>query len=117
MSKIIKTTGTAKAWTTNSWQNMDSVLSLIAQDKLDEAITTMTYVNHDMSDTEGWVEVGIAEITVTLYPREQLVAKELDSLKVQLDKVRAESQMRENAILDRISKLQAIEYINPRGNK
>jgi hypothetical protein len=35
----------------------------------------------------------------------------LAGLKQQLEKVRADNHMRENAILDRISKLQAIEYV------
>jgi hypothetical protein len=63
-----------------------------------------------MSNTDGWVEVGMATITVTLHPRDELVAKELEALSTQLQKVRAENQQRENAILDRISKLQALEH-------
>lgn len=63
-----------------------------------------------MSDMDDWVEVGTAEVTVTFYPRETTLAKELDGLNSQLQKVRAENHMRENAILDRISKLQAITY-------
>jgi hypothetical protein len=47
---------------------------------------------------------------VTFYPRETVVAKELDGLNTQLQKIRAENQQRENAILDRISKLQALEW-------
>jgi hypothetical protein len=35
---------------------------------------------------------------------------QLEALKAELQKVRAENQQRENAILDRISKLTAIEY-------
>jgi hypothetical protein len=54
--------------------------------------------------------VGVATITVTLHPRDELVAKELEGLNTQLQKVRAENHMRENAILDRISKLQALEH-------
>jgi hypothetical protein len=52
----------------------------------------------------------MATITVTLHPRDELVAKELEGLSTQLQKVRAENHMRENAILDRISKLQALEH-------
>ena len=103
-------TGTCKVWTTSTWRGIESVLHSVAEGRLDEAVSEMTYINHDMSSTEDWTEVGIAEITVKLYPREIVVEKELEGLKQQLEKLRADNYMRENAILDRISKLQAITY-------
>jgi hypothetical protein len=111
MSNPTQFTGTVKAWTTSRWRGIDSVLHSVQSGELDEAASSMTYVNHDMSTTEDWVEVGVATITVTLYPREELVAKELEGLNNQLANVRAENQQRENAILDRISKLQALDYV------
>lgn len=110
MSNPITFTGTVKAWTTSRWENIDHVLHTIKGGKLDEAASSMTYINHDMGSFEEWAEVGVATITVTLHPRDELVAKELEGLNAQLQKVRADNAMRENAILDRISKLQAIEY-------
>ena len=110
MSTPIQFTGTTKVWTTSQWRDVEHILHTIKGGEFDEAASAMTYINHDMSDTEGWVEVGVATITVTFHPREELVAKELEGLNTQLQKVRAENQQRENAILDRISKLQAITY-------
>jgi hypothetical protein len=110
MSEPIKFTGTTKVWTTSQWRNVDHILHLVKEGDFDEAASGMTYINHDMSCTEGWAEVGVATITVTFHNRDELVAKELDGLNTQLQKVRAENQQRENAILDRISKLQAITY-------
>jgi hypothetical protein len=110
MSTPITFTGTTKVWTTSQWRNVDHILHLVKEGDFDEAASGMTYINHDISDAEGWAEVGVATITVTFHPREELVAKELDGLNTQLQKVRAENQQRENAILDRISKLQAITY-------
>lgn len=110
MSEPKTFTGTTKAWTTSKWRDIDSILHTVKEGKFDEAAAEMTYLNHDMSDTDGWVEVGIATITVTFHNRDELVAKELEGLNVQLQKVRSENMMRENAILDRISKLQAITY-------
>lgn len=105
-------TGTAKAWTTSNWRNMDTLLQAVAKGEFEEAVgEILSYTNHDMSSSEEWAEVGVATITVTLFPREQVVEKELSGLKQQLEKVRADNHMRENAILDRISKLQAIEYV------
>jgi hypothetical protein len=110
MTAPTKFTGTVKVWTTSKWRGIEYVLHSVAEGRLDEAVSEMTYINHDMSDAEGWAEVGVATITVTFHPREELVAKELEGLNTQLQKVRAENHMRENAILDRISKLQAITY-------
>jgi hypothetical protein len=110
MSTPITFTGTTKVWTTSSWRDIDHILHIIKEGKLDEAASALTYINHDMSDNESWVEVGVATITVTFHPRDELVAKELEGLNTQLQKVRAENQQRENAILDRISKLQALEW-------
>lgn len=104
-------TGTTKVWTTSKWRGIESILHSVAEGRLDEAVSEMTYINHDMSSAEDWTEVGIAQITVTLHPRDVVVEKELAGLKQQLEKVRADNHMRENAILDRISKLQAIEYV------
>jgi hypothetical protein len=106
-----KFTGTAKVWTTSKWRDLDYVLDTLKSGEFDKAASELTYINHDMSDAEDWTEVGIAEITVTLHPRDIVVEKELAGLKQQLEKVRADNHMRENAILDRISKLQAIEYV------
>lgn len=110
MSNPIQFTGTVKAWTTSKWHGIESVIHSVSQGKMDEAAASLTYVNHDMSSAEEWAEVGVATVTVTLHPREIVVEKELKSLAAQLQNVRAENAMRENAILDRISKLQAIEY-------
>lgn len=104
-------TGTTKVWTTSKWRGIESILHSVAEGRLDEAVCEMSYLNHDMSSTEDWTEVGVAQITVTLHPRDVVVEKELSGLKQQLEKVRADNHMRENAILDRISKLQAIEYV------
>lgn len=110
MTKPIQFTGTTKAWTTSKWQGIDTILHMVKEGKANEAAAALTYLNHDMSDTDGWAEVGIATITVTFYPRKELVAKELEGLNLQLQQVRASNQQRENAILDRISNLQAISY-------
>jgi hypothetical protein len=110
MSTPIQFTGTVKAWTTSTYRNIDHVLHMAKEENLDEAASVLTYTNNDMSNVEDWVEVGVATITITLHPRDELVAKELEGLNTQLQKVRAENQQRENAILDRISKLQALEW-------
>ena len=106
-----KFSGTTKVWTTSKWRDLAYVLDSLKDGKAEEVVGELTYINHDMSNCEDWTEVGTAEITVTLHPRDIVVEKELAGLKQQLEKVRADNHIRENAILDRISKLQAIEYV------
>jgi hypothetical protein len=106
----MQATATIKAWTTSKWRDIAYVEQLINEGSPTEALASLVYSNNDMSDVEDWTEVGTAEVTVTFHPRETVVAKELQGLQAQLQKVRAENHMRENAILERISNLQAITY-------
>jgi hypothetical protein len=108
----MQATATIKAWTTSKWRDIDYVQELINEGNTTEALAALCFSNNDMSDMEDWTEVGTAEVTVTFHPRDTVVAKELEGLKVQLERVRADNHMRENAILDRISKLQAITYVS-----
>ena len=102
-------TGKTKVWVTTYGYSIDDVIHTVNEGDDVSAVSMLTYNDTDMSDT-GWVEVGEAEITVTLKPRDQFQEKELEKLKQQLKQVRADNVMRENLILDRISKLQAISY-------
>jgi hypothetical protein len=55
-------------------------------------------------------KIGTAVVTVTLFPKATIHTQELATLNKALQAVRAENHVRENAILDRISKLSAIGY-------
>lgn len=107
--KPLTATGTLRAYITSKWDSIDDILDLVSKGKASQALSTMGFAAHDMTES-GWNEVGIAEVTITFHPIETVAAKELEALKKQLEKVRAENHVRENAILDRISKLQAITY-------
>jgi len=61
-------------------------------------------------EQQGYSLIGTATVTVELHTEDQIMAAKLAALKEQLQAVRAENQQRENAILDQISKLQAIDY-------
>lgn len=56
----------------------------------------------------GYCHIGTAAVEVTLKTDKEIVAGQVASLQVQLAAVRAENQQRENAILLRISKMQAL---------
>lgn len=57
---------------------------------------------------EGYPKIGTAVLTVTLHSNDKIVSGQIEALNTQLQKMRAEHQKAQNAILDKISKLQAI---------
>lgn len=59
-------------------------------------------------EQQGYPEIGEAIVTITLFSQDKIIANKLQALQDQLQTVRAENQRRENAILDQISKLQAL---------
>lgn len=59
---------------------------------------------------EGYPLIGTATITIELHDPQVFVQKQIDALNQQLQRERADSQVRQNAILERISKLQALEF-------
>lgn len=59
---------------------------------------------------DGYTQIGTATVTVELYTENEIAAGQLAALNKQLQEVRAENQQRENAILDQISKLQALTF-------
>jgi len=75
-----------------------------------EAGDHMCFSYVDMSSAD-WVKLGQARIMVELLPIEDMQSAQLDALKTKLHAIRAENQQRENAILDAISKLTALEYV------
>lgn len=81
------------------WTNLDEVVKGESQPHI---------IPWDSFD--GYTQIGTAVVTVTMYPANDIQAKELDRLNKQLQTVRAENQQRENAILDQISKLQALTF-------
>lgn len=62
----------------------------------------------DYFERQGYPEIGEAIVTITLFSQDKIIANRLQALQDQLQTVRAENQKRENAILDQISKLQAL---------
>ncbi len=102
-------TSSCKVWLSNSGTSERDVRAHIQSGQLDRAVNTLIFYQVD-SGPASWTEVGIAEITITLRPSSDINEEQLQSLQRELQTVRAENQQRENAILQRISKLQAIEY-------
>ena len=59
---------------------------------------------------EGYPLIGTAEVTVTLHSSDEIVQNQIAALQAQLQDARAQAHQAEQAILERISKLQALTY-------
>lgn len=94
---------TAKAYLPN-WGDIEKVAS-------GEYMPQITPNVSDYLEQQGYSLIGAATVTVELHTEDQILAAKLAALKEQLQAVRAENQQRENAILDQISKLQAIDFV------
>lgn len=103
-------TGTTKVWLSSSHKSIQELEALVRNGETGRAVNYLSTADSDMSSV-GWVQVGTASITVKLLDTSTVVEHQVAALKKELQEVRAEAQMKENAILARISKLQAIEYV------
>lgn len=59
---------------------------------------------------DGYTEVGFGEVTVTIVSADQILAGKVGALRAELAKDRIESQARQNALIDKINKLEALTY-------
>ena len=82
-----------------------------------EAIERGTFLpniwDFTLDNDSNYTQIGTAVVTLTLFSKEQCHTNQLTTLNKALASVRAENQVRENAILDKISKLTAIGYDAP----
>ena len=105
----IKVKATINAWISGDWE-MDRLLTSLKEGKEKNAVQSMAFAASNSMESQGWVRVGVAHVEVELLQMDQIQNQQLATLTAQLEKERAESQVKQNAILDRISKLQAIGY-------
>lgn len=88
------------------WMSDYSSLEEIASGK---SIPSITDKDADWSDM-NYTRVGTAKVVVSLYSEDEVLRNKLHSLNAALQKERAESQIRQNYIIDQISKLQALTF-------
>lgn len=97
-------TGTTKAWITSAtpWD----------MERLKDSNRVNDFTYHDSDMTEyGWVEVGTAEIKVTLnVENKDIVKSQVATLRKQVENIRAEAQMKVNGLENQIKNLMAITY-------
>lgn len=95
---------------THSQYCMDRFTQLMSEGKHEEAANTLAFTDSDMKACPEYVKVGTAHVTIELLDAKEIQNEQLASLQAQLQKERADSQVRQNAILEQISKLQALEW-------
>jgi hypothetical protein len=71
------------------------------------AADALFFASNNM-EPSGWIRVGEAELTVRVHSENTIVAGQLQALQRELDHARAEWMTKQQAILERISKLQAL---------
>lgn len=110
-AKPIKVKATINAWTHDDY-SMERFMRGLEDGDHEKSVNALSFSILDMS-THGYVRVGTAEIEVELLPMDQIQHQQLHTLTAQLEKERAESQAKQNIILDKISKITAIGYTRP----
>ena len=58
----------------------------------------------------GYTHVGEADVTVTIASADQITNSKVSSLRAALEKDRADSQIRQNQLIDKINKMEALCY-------
>lgn len=92
------------------WMTEYDRIENLSKDSSDHAFISNLHPSLSDMKSAGWTRVGVATITVELIDPRDLATNKIESLQAQLQKERADSEVRCNRFLDQISKLQAIEY-------
>lgn len=108
MSNPIIVTATMPAWVTHD-NAVGRVIRYVQEGKHQEAAEEMSFYTGDMDKgSNPWIRVGMAEVTVTLQSKDEMVTNQLRAVQNELDHARAEWLTKQQALLERISKLQAL---------
>jgi hypothetical protein len=106
MSTAITITATLPAWASSSYQ-ATNMLRHLKDGEPQKAAETMFFASGDMESLQ-WIRVGEADLTVRVHSESAIVAGQLQALQRELDNARAEWMTKQQEILERISKLQAL---------
>lgn len=96
--------GTVKVWFASEWYGPADV-----RRDPDGAVDRLYFTNTDMSPS-GWVHGGNAEVVITFFDEKQIQSEKVQALRTQLEQDRADSQIRQNALIRKISELEALTY-------
>lgn len=85
--------------------NYTSIQDVIAGKSMPHITQGGTYY-----EEEGYPLIGTVEVTITLHSNDKVVQNQIGALQKQLQKQRADAHRAEQAILEKISKLQALTF-------
>jgi len=105
---VTKVTGKMRVWQSHSADTLAELYEQAKSRAPNEYLSKFNFLNLDMSEQPGWLEVGTAEITLTLFPFEELIDGKLRSLKMELNDHQAESYMKTKKLEDAIQNLLAL---------
>ena len=86
--------------------------SLHDADTLQKAadINGITVFEPNFHPGAGYTRVGSGEITLTIASKDEIMAGKVEALRAELAKDRANSQLRQNALIRKIGELEALCY-------
>lgn len=99
----MKITTTLKAFVT---KYQESHISEMLEGNPD-SIKHMSFFDSRVAD---WTEIGTAEITVEIHDKDTVLSHKIDSLKEQLKKDQADSEVRQSIIKEQIQNLLALTH-------
>jgi hypothetical protein len=109
MNEPITITATVAAWVSSGYTQRDLMAAIEVGDSV-AAINALTFCETSEEDFGDFLRVGEAEVTVTLIPRNEQAALMVKALQDKLEEERGKWLERQQAILNEISKLQALTY-------
>lgn len=101
-------TGTMSAWMRDTMGPQDL--------ETDACVSRLTYLREGPDSDEsywlgqGYTKVGRATITVEILDEKGIVGAKVQSLKAELQKTRADAEVKCNRLIDQIGKLEALEW-------
>ena len=110
MNEPITITATVAAWVSSGYNQRDLMAAIEVGDSV-AAINALALFGETSKEEFGdFLRVGEAEVTVTLIPRNEQAALMVKALQDKLEEERGKWLERQQAILNEISKLQALTY-------
>lgn len=108
----MKITGKQKAWLTNQYTTVQDIKDVASCGDAERALgmVFLSSTTNDMSSS-GWIHVGWADVTFEFINEDQVLQAQVSAINKQIDAVREDANQKVAALTDRLSKLQAITYV------
>ncbi len=110
----ITVTATVACWVSKDAYSMRRLRESVERSDSIETVEALAfYGKPDRTEFGDWVRAGEADITVRLMPKDEQTRLAVRALQEQLAEERVKWHQRQEAILDEIQKLSALEFTPP----